>query len=318
MNVHSLASPPTAITRRSLLRSPAFLLAGILGSSGNAGAQEDVVRLWPGVAPGSEGWTQKEVKFVDAQSGGEAIRNVVEPTLTVSLPSPGTANGTAVIVCPGGAFQVLAWKKEGTDVASWLNRQGVTAFVLKYRLVNTGETEGDFRRAIGAVIKELVTDNARGMASLAPAAAIASADGRRAMEVVRKNAARWGLAPDRIGILGFSAGAGVVIGTATSHDRQSRPDFAASIYGPSLSSAPVPPDAPPLFIACASDDPILPVAGNLEVYSAWKKGGHSVEMHIYSKGGHGFGTTKRGLPVDHWTDQLENWLASEMRAKDAR
>ena len=294
--------------RLSLLRSLAVLLL-IFGSNSNLLAQGEVVRLWPAVAPGSERWMQKEVKFTDARSGGEAIRNVVEPALTVSLPSPGTANGTAVIVCPGGAFQVLAWEKEGTEVASWLNRQGITAFILKYRLADTGETEGEFRRAIAGVFKELSADNARGMASLAPAAAIAATDGRRAIEIVRKNAAKWRLRPDRIGILGFSAGAGIVIDSATRHDPQSRPDFAASIYGPSLRDSQVPSDAPPLFIACASDDPILPVAGNLEVYGAWKKGGHSVEMHIYSKGGHGFGLRKRGLPVDHWPDQLENWLA---------
>ena len=267
------------------------------------------MRLWPGAAPGSESWTQKEVRFNDARHGGEAIRNVVDPTLTVSLPKPGTANGTAVIVCPGGAFQLLAWEKEGAEVTSWLNRHGITTFLLKYRLANTGETDADFARALGGIFKALMTDNATAVASLKPMQDIAAADARKAIETVRKNAAKWQIRRDRIGILGFSAGAGAVVGSATKYDPQSRPDFAVSVYGPPLLGAEVPPDAPPLFIACASDDPVLPVAGNLEVFSAWKKGNHPVEMHIYAKGGHAFAVRRRGLPVDHWTDQLEQWLS---------
>ena len=303
---------------RSIRRLLTVLLILLLGISGNAWAQGEVIRLWPGVAPGSESWTQKEVKFNDARHGGEAIRNVVDPTLTVSLPPPGTANGTAVIVCPGGAFQLLAWEKEGTEVASWLNRQGITTFLLKYRLSNTGETDADFGRALGGIFKALTTDNANAIASLGPAAAIAAADGRKAIETVRKNAAKWQIRPDRIGILGFSAGAAAVIGSATKHDTQSRPDFAISVYGPPLLGAEVPPDAPPLFIACASNDPVLPVEGSLEVFSAWKKGGHPVEMHIYAKGGHAFAIRRRDLPVGHWTDQLENWLAAEIYANNRR
>jgi acetyl esterase/lipase len=280
---------------------------------GNALAEGEVIRLWPGTAPGSESWTQKEVRFNDARHGGEAIRNVVDPTLTVSLPAPGTADGTAIIVCPGGAFQLLAWEKEGTEVTTWLNRHGITTFLLKYRLANTGETDAEFARALGAIFKALTTDNATAVASLKPMQEIAAADARKAIETVRKNAAKWQIS--RIGILGFSAGAGAVIGSATRYDSQSRPDFAVSVYGPPLLGAKVPPDAPPLFIACASDDPILPVTGNLEVFSAWKSGGRSVEMHIYAKGGHAFAVRKRGLPVDHWTDQLEHWLTAEILTK---
>lgn len=104
-------------------------------------AQQDTIRLWPGVAPGSEKWTQKEVQFVDSQFGGTTIRNVVEPTLSVFLPTSSSANRTAVIVCPGGAFQALSWENEGTAVADWLNKQGIAAFVLKYRLADTGSTD---------------------------------------------------------------------------------------------------------------------------------------------------------------------------------
>lgn len=279
--------------------------------------QSQIIRLYSGPAPGSESWTYKEVRFNDPRSG-EVIRNVVEPTLTTFLPAPGTANGAAVIVCPGGAYQILSWTSEGTDVATWLTQQGFTAFVLKYRLADTGETEADFRRTFSSILQRLVADSSKTVASLVPAMKIAAADGRRAIELVRTNAAAWRLNPDRIGILGFSAGAGVVIQTAAQHEPANRPDFAVSVYGPSLLGAAVPSDAPPLFLICAADDPLLPAAESLSVFSAWKSAGRRVELHVYASGGHGFGIRKRHLPVDHWTEPLTHWLAAEIRPKDPR
>lgn len=274
-------------------------------------APQEAVRLWPGAAPGSEKWMQKEVRFTDAQFGGETIRNVVEPTLSVFLPPPSTANATAVIVCPGGAFQALSWNNEGTEMASWLNKQGVAAFVLKYRLANTGETDADFRLIWETIIKKLMADSAQEVAALAPEVEVAAADGRRAVQIVRQNATKWRIAPDRIGILGFSAGAAIAIDVGAQHDELSRPNFVASIYGPSLRRSRVPLDARPIFIACASNDRLLPVNGNLEVYSAWKSSGHLAELHVYAKGGHGFGMKKRGLPVDNWIEQFRLWLSDQ-------
>ena len=287
------------------------VLAGLLGSCVVGQEQQEVIRLWPGIAPGSETWAQKEIRFVDPQFGGETIRNVVEPTLTVFLPRTSTANRTAVVVCPGGAFQALSWDNEGTAVASWLNGQGVTAFVLKYRLANTGETDAEFRRIWGNILKDLRADSAQAVAALAPQAAVAAADGRRAIQIIRQNASKWGIASDRIGILGFSAGAAIALDVGTQHDDLTKPNFVGSIYGPSLRSSHVPADAPPIFIACASDDPILPVGGNLELYSAWKSGGHLAEIHVYTKGGHGFGMRKQGLPIDSWVDQFHLWLKDQ-------
>jgi len=289
----------------------AIIVAGLVSCGSLASAQQEVIRLWAGPAPGSENWKQKEVDFIDPRSGGETIRNVVEPTLTVSLPAKLAANRTAIIVCPGGAFQVLSWQKEGMEIASWLNQQGVAAFVLKYRLADTGATDAEFRSIMGTVFRKLVADSAQEVAALAPEAALAAADGRRAIQLVRENAAKWGIAPDRIGILGFSAGAAVAMDAGTQNELVSKPNFVASIYGPSLRSSRVPGDAPPIFIACASDDHILPVSGNLEVYSAWKTAGRSAEIHIYNKGGHGFGMRKRGFAADHWIDQFHDWLADQ-------
>jgi acetyl esterase/lipase len=194
-------------------------------------AQQKVIPVWPDVAPGSENWTQQEETFTSPMFG-LMVRNITKPTLTVYLPPPGTANGTAVIVCPGGAFQFLSWASEGTQVAEWLNAHGVTAFVLKYRLEDTGPTQQDFQKKITSLMAALMQHNAERMAALEKTAELASADGRQAMKVVRQRAAEWGISSDRIGIMGFSAGGRVTMGVAMVHDTDSRPAFTAPIYGP--------------------------------------------------------------------------------------
>ena len=123
-----------------------------------------------------------------------------------------------MIVCPGGGFQFLSWASEGTQVAEWLNAHGVTAFVLKYRLDNTGPTQQDFQKAVITMLTGLMQHDAKEIAALEKTAELASADGRQAMKVVRQHAAEWGIAPDRIGIMGFSAGARVTMGVAMVHD----------------------------------------------------------------------------------------------------
>jgi acetyl esterase/lipase len=133
------------------------------------------------------------------------------------------------------------------------------------------------------------------------------ADGRQAIKVVRQHAREWGIKPDSVGIMGFSAGGMVTMGVVRDHDAESRPDFAAPIYGPGFGEAKVPDDAPPLFILCASDDR-LAAAGSARLYSEWKAAGHPAELHIYEKGGHGFGMTPRGLPVDRWIERFGDWL----------
>jgi acetyl esterase/lipase len=127
--------------------------------------------------------------------------------------------------------------------------------------------------------------------------------------VVREHAGEWGIKPDRIGIMGFSSGGVVSTGVATEHDAASRPNFAASIYGPVLGSVKVPMDAPPIFICCASDDPLVPSRDSVRLYSAWQGAGKSAELHIYAKGGHGFGG--QGLPSDTWIDRFSDWLGQQ-------
>lgn len=282
-----------------------------------AQTQQPVLPLWSGVAPGSENWTQQEVEYLDA-SKQKMVRNVVRPTLTAYLPERSKANGTAVIVCPGGGFRFLSWQSEGTAVAEWLRERGVAAFVLKYRLMDTGATEAEFQKSIAELFRS-INQRASGREPAAdpvariermPIVSLAAADGRQAMKVVRQRASEWGIAPDRIGILGFSAGGMVTMRVVMEHAADSRPNFAAPIYGGGTGGAAIPTDAPPLFILCANDDALAATA-SAKLYTEWKTANKSAELHIYSKGGHGFGMNRRGLPVDHWIERFGDWLGTQ-------
>jgi len=274
-------------------------------------AQEQVIPVWPGVAPGSENWTQKEevVHLPPLAAGGPLVRNVVRPTLTVFLPNPPVPKGTGIIVCPGGGFHFLSWDSEGTEAAKWLSAHGVAAFVLKYRLVDTGPTQDDFRKALAAL---MAPPSKGGLPeSMTKVLPLAVADGRQAMKVVRQHASQWSLDPDRIGIMGFSAGGMVTMGVLMNHDADSRPNFAAPIYGAGITPGEATPaDSTPLFILCATNDPIA-AAGSIDTYSRWKAAGYPVELHMYAKGGHGFGMNRQGLPSDHWIERFGDWLEEE-------
>jgi len=265
----------------------------------NAGPQ--VIPLWPGGAPGSEEWTQQEQTSILPPSGLPVVRNVAQPTLTAYFPDPAIANGTAVIICPGGAFHFLAVEHEGTEVAAWLTTRGIAAFMLKYRLIRTTDN-------FAAEVEERLSNRdkmAGPMRSLAP---LILADGQQAVRLVRQCAAEWGIAADRIGIMGFSAGGAVTASVALQYDPSSRPDFAAAIYAAHFSDTPAPADAPPLFVLCADDDPLVPSAASLGLYNTWKAAARPVELHIYQKGGHGFGMLKQGLPTDAWIERFGDWL----------
>jgi acetyl esterase/lipase len=253
------------------------------------------MRLYPGVAPGSEDAAQAELW---EQSANERrVRNVTVPVLIPVLPAPGKANGTAVIVLPGGAFRLLAMDKEGFGVASLLAQQGVTAYVLKYRLLETPASLADMERA-----------KKEGMASGRSIATspLAIDDGRRAVRMVRENAARWGIHPNRIGMIGFSAGAMTTLEVVLGPDAGSRPDFAGIIYGP-MGARPVPSEAPPLFVALAADDPLFG-HGDFGLVSAWQQAGKPVELHMFAQGGHGFGMTRQSLTSDLWSEEFLAWM----------
>lgn len=293
---------------------PLVCLMALLGCVALAlpvSAQQMVIPVWPGVAPGSESWTQKEVEYLNGRQ--KMVRNVVTPTLTAYLPERAKSNGTAVVICPGGGFHFLSWDSEGLEVAQWLQARGVAAFVLKYRVIDTGATQPEFQRHLDILFGRKSADGKGPVQTPQEEAErkaiplLAAADGRQAMKVVRQRASEWGITPDRIGILGFSAGGAVTMGVVMDHDADSRPNFAAPIYGGDTGGAPVPADAPPLFILVANDD-VGASVGSARLYSEWKTAGKSAELHIYSRGGHGFGMNKRGLPVDTWIERFGDWL----------
>ena len=265
-----------------------------------ARAEEKVVRLYEGAAPGSEAWKQKEKKQRVEFFGGEIATNVVDPTLTVFAPAEGRSVGTGIVICPGGGFHILSMDSEGYDVARWLAECGVTCFVLKYRLKETksdnpfGEMMAnlqDFEKAVGPVVK------------------LATADGLVAIAYAREHAAEYGVNPERIGIIGFSAGGMVAAETACEYAKESRPDFVAAIYPAWPEGAgEVPKDAPPLFIAAATDDQLNLAADSIRLYEEWAAAKKPVELHMYATGGHGFGMRKQGKPTDKWIEQFATWL----------
>ncbi len=289
---------------RFLLAIP--LLALWSGSCGAAAqpTQPEVVNIWPGQAPGTSEWTGPEFRQPITLPGVgtfEMVTNVTTPTLTVYRPAPGKANGSAVIVCPGGSFQILAWDMEGTEVAQWLADRGITAFVLKYRVRGAGSPppKTDGRPDVSAFDRSL--------SAFRPGWDIATADGRQAVRFLRTNAARFGIAEDRIGMMGFSAGAMTTMRVAMGNDPVSRPNFATSIYG-AAEDVPPPSDAPPLFIAAAQDDMAVPVAKSLSLYAQWNAANLPAELHVYERGGHGFGMRRHETTVDGWPTAFELWL----------
>ncbi len=258
-----------------------------------AGAQ--TVNLWPGVAPGSEHWTQQE-KTVDA-GYGMVLMNVVTPTLTAYLPEKSKATGTGIIVAPGGSCIAVALDHEGTTVAKWLQERGIAAFVLKYR------------------VPEKKGEGIPGDLNMDEACKYGIADGIQALKVVRQHAAEWGVLPDRIGFMGFSAGAMIATGVLLQADAAIRPAFAAPIYGGPFGVMPqIPAKLPPMFLAWAQDDDLARDT-MVRFYDALKAAGNNPEVHIYSAGGHGFGMKKQGTTSDHWIEEFYFWLEAERLAK---
>lgn len=279
--------------------------AAVLGMAAPTQGQpsQEEVRIWPGAAPGTEDWTGEETSGqTQVPAGTIQIRsNVTTPTLTVVRPAAGRANGTAMLVLPGGVFSVLAWDLEGTEVARWLAERGITAFVLKYRVRPPQLPPG---QAPPTSLDELVR-------VLEPGRRIAVADAGRAVRFLRAHAGQYGIRPDRIGMIGFSAGAIATVGAALQQDAGARPDFAGSIYGMTMMQSPaVPQGAPPLFIVHAQDDTTIPPTGSTELFTLWTSARRPAELHIYARGGHGFGVRPSDLPVARWPQALEAWLGA--------
>jgi acetyl esterase/lipase len=255
-------------------------------------ARAQTVNVWPGVAPGSESWKQKEIT-IDNTPVGTVIMDVVTPTLTAYLPDAGKATGTGVIIAPGGAFVALAITLEAVDAAKWLQQRGIAAFVLKYRTI------------------EKKFDGIPPGLNLDTAGRYGMADGIQALKVVRQRARQWHVDPNRIGFLGFSAGAMVASAALVQRDSAARPNFAALLYGGPFGKLPaVPAHLPPVFMAWAQDDPVA-LETATRFHDALIAAGNKPEAHVYSAGGHGFGMHKQGTSSDHWIDELYYWLEAQ-------
>lgn len=253
------------------------------------------IPLYPGTAPGSENWNYPE-RTAGTPEKPQA-QNIVRPVLLYYPAEKANAVGTAMIVAPGGGFRTLMMSYEGVDVARRLNQMGVDAFVLKYRTIYV-DPEAPPAAA------------GRGPATTGPQAGqnlreMAGADGQQAVRLLRQSAGEFGVLANRIGIIGYSAGGGVVLSTVYG-PADGRPDFAAPIYAAGANSNPPPEGAPPLFIAVAADDQTVGYQGSIDLFGAWRKAGLPAELHAFQTGQHGFG--KKGGGADHYLDRVEEWL----------
>lgn len=286
----------------ALLAMPLCAAAQPVSVPTKAPAEPGAIPLYGDQTPGS---ASSEVWGL---MGGKVlgVRNVTRPTLTPVLPPRVKANGAAVVVAPGGAFMGLAIDHEGWQVARALAARGITAFVLKYRLIQTPVAEAEAGKFMGAMMMKEIGSPMEGALlkqSKAPE------DARTALAMVRANAAKWGIDPKRVGIIGFSAGAMTSRRVALDAPAGERPDFVGYIYGPQDAET-VPADAPPLFDAIALDDGLFPSKG-FPIAAGWLAAKRPVEIHGYQTGDHGFGLGKPGTTTTLLIDEFTAWLAMQ-------
>jgi acetyl esterase/lipase len=266
--------------------------------------------IWPGTPPDL-------VRDPLPEAG--ASTHVSRPTMTVYAPK-GRNTGVAVVVFPGGGYQVLAMDLEGTEICDWLTSRGITCVLLKYRVPNSGPTMLNGRRYY-------------------PKVQTAVQDAQRTLRLVRLHAAQWHVDPHKVGVIGFSAGGHLVVAVSTRFAERSyppvdaadalscRPDFAIAAYPghlwahedearatrrqEDLTLRPdirVRPDTPPTFLVQAQDDPVDSIEQSLAYYVALQKAGAPTELHLYAKGGHAFGVRATRLPIGRWPELVEQWL----------
>jgi len=263
-------------------------------------AQPDAIPLGTGPLPNA-----KEQEAWHSQYGSVFARNVTEATLTPFLPDPAKANGTAVIVAPGGGFTTLSMENEGWDAARALAARGVAAFVLKYRLNQTPRDLAGYEQAMrdrfAGGVRPPRPKPEDMMAGIAPQIA----DARAAFALIRRRAGEWHVDPNRVGMIGFSAGAMLTM-AVTLTDRDAKPAFIGTIYGP-LAPVTVPGDAPPLFVALAADDPLFG-SGGFGLIDSWRAAKRPVELHLFEQGGHGFGMYDKPTTSTGWFDEFTRWM----------
>jgi acetyl esterase/lipase len=256
---------------------------------------------------GVEGQTAPETWF--RQWGDPMARNISTATLTPFLPKPGKANGAAVIVAPGGGFRWLSLSNEGWEVAQALADRGIAAFVLKYRLQPTPESLDGFKESMNRTFAAATppAEPSKDAARPAPPRMDLSnqlEDAEAAYAMILKRASEWGVDTARLGMIGFSAGAGLTM-HSTLKSKSMELDFIGPIYG-GMGPVEVPKNAPPMFNVIATDDFLF--RGQFGVIESWFKAGRPVEFHLYQNGGHGFGLGNPDRTSNRWFDAFIHWL----------
>jgi acetyl esterase/lipase len=279
-----------------------LLTIGLLAGLFSLQAQGDSIPLPHSSVP-EISWSGGERNYFSQIWSNQVVTNVSAPSLEVFTPEEGKGNGAAVIVAPGGGLYALSIESEGKQVASWLAARGYTAFVLKYRLVPTGSDGVQEITTLSAENPERIM---RQVGSVLP---YSIQDGLNAVAHVRKEATTYGIDPEKIGFMGFSAGGAVTMGVAYECDAGNAPDFIVPVYpwtdAYAVKSAPE--EAPDMLIICASDDPLGLAKGSAELYLAWLEAGAVTSLHMYSSGGHGFGMKTQNLPSDSWIQRFHDW-----------
>ncbi|MDG2278868.1 MAG: alpha/beta hydrolase [Pseudomonadales bacterium] len=275
---------PTALT--------IFWIAGTLAA--------DAVPLYE-TPPNTTQWIGPERSYFSEIFRTDVVTNVSTPTITPFLPQSEKANGIGIVIAPGGGFHALSINSEGNHVAKWLNDRGVAAFVLRYRLVPSGED------GVQEMMSKSPEESHNAMSKIAP---LAGADGLRAIALVREQAANFRVDPDRIGFMGFSAGGAVTVHVAYLGVDQTAPAFVAPIYAANrwLADTALPENLPPAFIVAASDDPLGLAIDSVNLYTRWLTAKVPAELHMYANGGHGFGMRHQNLPSDTWIERFGDWL----------
>ena len=276
-----------------------------------------VVEIWPGEVPNEIGGIGAEKfrmspggdkKRVEVTEPTRLITNVTRPALTIYRPAKEKDTKTAILICPGGGYWDLYWELEGEEVAAWLNSLGITGIILKYRVP---------RRS----------DEPKSQPARRPLQ-----DAQRALSLVRSKSSQWGIHPQRIGIVGFSAGGHLAIATATGFDQRTyeplddvdkvscRPDFAIGVYSGFLKSkekdeiAPglkIPAKTPPVFLAHGGEDTVSSPKHSVYMYLALEQAGVPAELHVYASTAHDFGVRKNDRPYSAWTDSCAKWLEDQ-------
>ena len=270
-------------------------------------AQNKVVQIYDGPVPGTENWNWEEGIQEGSSWKTQVVYNVAKPSLTIFTPDPAIANGTSVVICPGGGFIALSLGNEGYDVAKWLVKKGITCFVLKYRLahINTTDAVKYFNDAIHGGDKEKLQNQKN-------AVPYSIADGKAAIKFVRAHAAEYKINPNKIGIVGFSAGGTVAASAAFNYTAENKPNFVAPIYAyfPKEMQGKVESDAPPLFIAVAANDALNLQSHSVDLFNAWNTAKKDAELHVYNLGSHGFGMRVQHTTSDTWIERFYDWMAA--------